>query len=50
MSDRIIDCPTKVIVIAGDCGRAGAHIAHTIANRITRGAALGNVQSGFNMV
>src|ERR1700687_176432 len=33
ISERIIDCPVKVIVITVDSGGGAAHIAHAIANR-----------------
>src|SRR5579862_5552405 len=49
MSDRIIDCPAKVIVIGVDCGRAEAHIMYTIAERNARRAALGNNRLAFNI-
>jgi len=40
ISDRIIDCPVKVIVIGASRGRCAEPIVHGIANRTTRHAAL----------
>src|ERR1700730_18317461 len=40
ISDRIIDCPVKVIVIAVDCGRGAAPIVQATANRTLWHAAL----------
>jgi hypothetical protein len=50
MSDRIIDCPANVIVIAADCGLTAALIAHTIANRIAGRTDLANNQPVWNIV
>jgi hypothetical protein len=50
MSDRIIDCPVKVIVIADDCGRAAAVIAQTMAIRSAKSAALGDSRLVFDVV
>jgi hypothetical protein len=36
ISDRIIDCPVKVIVIVGDGGGGAAGVVHTIANTKNR--------------
>src|ERR1700674_244796 len=50
ISDRIIDCPAKVIVIGADCGHTAAPIAHTIANRTVRHDTLASNRSAFNVV
>jgi hypothetical protein len=50
ISDRIIDCPAKVIVIGASCGCCAVATVDRIANRTPRHAAL--VQNGpvFNVV
>src|SRR6266851_10382176 len=50
ISDRIIDCPAKVIVIALDCGHAAAPTAHSIVNRTARHAAFADHRPAFNIV
>src|SRR5208282_6145765 len=50
ISDRIIDCPAKVIVIRADCGSCAEPIMHTIANRAARHAALAKNRPVFNIV
>src|ERR1700680_2015147 len=50
ISDRIIDCPAKVIVIVADCGRAAAPIANKIADSKVRHIALANNRPVFNIV
>jgi hypothetical protein len=47
ISERIIDCPAKVIVISFDCDREAAAMAHAIANTIPRCATL--VSSGLDL-
>src|SRR5712691_4169825 len=49
ISDRIIDCPAKVIVIAADCARGAAPIAHTIAHKTARHVVLANNRAVFNI-
>ena len=48
MSDRIIDCPVKVIVIAVDWGRA-APIAHAAASRTAKPAHPADNRALFNV-
>jgi len=50
ISDRIIDCPVKVIVIVVDCAHTAPPIAHTIANRIAKHAALAVDRSFLDIV
>src|SRR5579863_7955788 len=50
ISDRIIDCPAKVIVMGAGCGRCAEPIIHTIANRTARHAALASIRPVFNFV
>src|SRR5229473_3426420 len=50
ISDRIIDCPAKVIVIALDCGHAAAPTTHSIVNRTARHAAFADQRPAFNIV
>jgi hypothetical protein len=50
ISDRIIDCPAKVIVISVDCDHTAALVAHTIANRTARRADLANNRPVFDFV
>src|ERR1700681_2280715 len=50
VSDRIIDCPAKVIIIGSGCGRCAEPIVHTIANRAARHAALARIRPVFNLV
>jgi hypothetical protein len=50
MSDRIIDCPAKVMVIGAGCGRCAEPIVHTLANRTARHAALARIRPVFNLV
>src|ERR1700674_1729589 len=50
ISDRIIDCPARVIVIAVDCARGAAPVAHTIAHRTARHVVLANNGAVFNIV
>src|ERR1019366_8684789 len=49
-SDRIIDCPAKVIVIALDCGHMAAPIAHTIASGTAKHTALVNHRPVFHIL
>ena len=50
ISDRIIDCPAKVMVIADDCARTPAPHAHTIANGTARHAAFASNRPVFDIV
>src|ERR1700686_388299 len=50
ISDRIIDCPAKVIVIGVDCARGAAPVAHTTAHRTARHAVPANNGAVFNIV
>src|SRR5579864_1605113 len=50
ISDRIIDCPAKVIVIGADCGRCAEPTVHRIANKTARLAALVKNRPAFNIV
>src|SRR5713101_7455649 len=50
ISDRIIDCPAKVIVIAVDCAGGAAPVAHTIVHKTARHVVLANNGAVFNIV
>src|SRR5208282_1053163 len=50
ISDRIIDCPAKVIVIGADCGRCAEPTVHRIANKTARPAALVKNRPVLNIV
>src|ERR1700730_2046336 len=50
ISDRIIDCPAKVIVIGASCGRCAEPTVHRIANKTARHAALVKNRRVLNIV
>jgi len=50
MSERIIDCPAKVMVIGADCDHAAGAFAHTSANKIARLPALAENRTAFKLV
>src|ERR1700674_5327780 len=50
ISERIIDCPVKVIVIGVDCAPTAAPMAHTIANRTATHASFADDRSFFDIV
>src|ERR1700719_572792 len=50
VSDRIIDCPAKVIVIGAGCGRCAKPSVHTIADRTAKHTAFARIRPAFNLV